>query len=156
MIQVILSLGNFALMNISALLFSYYSIISVMPVTREEKIGEKAWEDCYRYRKFMSIAVSILVITMFFWIFIPINELNWTIFDRSTQMNVLIALLIIIPCLIILIDLSVSALNLFNLLEGSLMHPKPSAETSQSSDPIFLYFIFMVSFFAVLFVTYYI
>ena len=53
---------NLFSLHVSAIMFAYFSIISVMPVTREEKRGEKAWKECYWFRIILSIFASLMVI----------------------------------------------------------------------------------------------
>ncbi len=110
---------NFLSLNFSVILFAYFSIRSVMPVTREEKTGPNAWEECYRDRIKMSYMLVLMIINMFLWIWLPIKELNIPIF-QDNMFGVLIAILIVIPCLIILY---------FALKHGGTEHMKPTKET---------------------------
>ncbi len=114
-----LSTINFLSLNLTVILFAYFSIISVLPVTREEKVGQKAWEDCFRDRIKMSYILGLMIINMFLWIWFPITELNIPIFQDNI-FGVLIALLIFIPCSIILY---------FALKHGGTEHMKPMKET---------------------------
>ncbi|MFX1286026.1 MAG: methyltransferase family protein [Promethearchaeota archaeon] len=111
---------NLLSLNLSALLFAYFSIRSVMPVTREEKIGQDAWEECYQDRLKMSYALIVMIINMFLWIWFPITELNIAIFQENV-LGILIAILIFVPCSIILY---------FALKHGGKEHMKPMRETT--------------------------
>lgn len=110
---------NFLSMNGSMVLFAYFSIISVMPVTREEKYGVKAWEDCYRYRLLMSVFAGIMIVNMFLWVVFPINELAFVVFTNHI-FSTLIGVGIFIPCSILLY---------FTLRHGGSEHMKPEKET---------------------------
>ena len=114
-----LTVINFLSLNLSVILFAYFSIRSVMPVTREEKVGQKAWVDCYRDRITMSYILVLMIINMFLWIWFPIKELNIPIFQDNI-FGVLIAVLIFIPCSIMLY---------FALKDGGTEHMKPMKET---------------------------
>ena len=111
---------NFLVMNLSMILFAYFSIISVMPVSREEKYGEKAWQDCYRYRLLMSVFAGIMIVNMFLWMFYPIEELALVVFPNHV-FSVIIGIGILIPCSIILY---------LALKHGGKEHLKPDKETS--------------------------
>jgi protein-S-isoprenylcysteine O-methyltransferase Ste14 len=90
-----------------------------MPATREKKIGEKAWEDCYRDRIKMSLFIVLMTINMFLWIWFPIEEFNIPIFQENA-LGVFIAVLILIPCLILMY---------FALKHGGAEHMKPMKDT---------------------------
>jgi protein-S-isoprenylcysteine O-methyltransferase Ste14 len=91
-----------------------------MPVTREEKHGEKAWQDCYRYRLLMSVFAGIMIVNMFLWILFPIDELTLVVFPNHI-FSIIIGIGILIPCSIILY---------FALKHGGKEHMKPEKETS--------------------------
>jgi protein-S-isoprenylcysteine O-methyltransferase Ste14 len=73
---VIISWSNFLLINIFTILAWYFYIKSAMPAHLEEKIGEKAWNDCKRFRRFSAFFLSILVIQMILWVWFPIPGLT--------------------------------------------------------------------------------
>lgn len=110
---------NFVSLQVSALLFAYFSIISVMPVAREEKQGEKAWKECCWFRIIMSIFICIMVINIILWIWFPVPSLNWYV-NPDLLFGFLIGVIIAIPCIVILIKA---------LQDGGAEHMKPSKET---------------------------
>ncbi len=110
---------NFISLQVSALMFAYFSIISVMPVTREEKRGEKAWKECYWFRLIMGIFVCIMVVNTILWIWFPVPELNWH-FHPDPLFGFLIGVIITIPCIVILIKA---------MQDGGEEHMKPSKAT---------------------------
>ena len=114
-----ISTFNFLSLNISALLFSFFSIRSVLPVTREEKAGEQAWEDCYQDRIKMSFAIVVMVVNMLLWIWFPLEVLNMQIFENGV-FGILIAICIAIPC---------SFMLYLALRDGGTEHMKPLKET---------------------------
>lgn len=73
---VIISWSNFLLINIFTILAWYFYIKSAMPAHLEEKVGEKAWNDCKRFRRFSAFFLSILVIQMILWVWFPIPGLT--------------------------------------------------------------------------------
>lgn len=114
-----ISIFNFLSLNTTAILFAFHSIRSVMPVTREENVGEKAWDDCYQDRLKMSLFIAIMIINMILWIWYPLEVLNIQIFEDSI-LGVIIGICITIPCLIMLY---------FALKHGGIEHMKPMKET---------------------------
>ncbi|MFX0096008.1 MAG: methyltransferase family protein [Candidatus Hodarchaeota archaeon] len=110
---------NFISLNISMLLFAYFSIASVMPVTRAEKRGDKAWKECYWFRIIMSVFVGIMIINMILWIWFPISELAWYV-HPNPLIGIGIGAVIVIPCTIILVKA---------LKDGGTEHMKPSKDT---------------------------
>ncbi|MHA1384827.1 MAG: hypothetical protein ACTSR3_13840 [Candidatus Helarchaeota archaeon] len=59
---------NFIIFNICWVVLTILSKISVMPVSREEKRGEKAWEECAQFRELCGIFELVMVINIFLWI----------------------------------------------------------------------------------------
>jgi protein-S-isoprenylcysteine O-methyltransferase Ste14 len=98
----ILAWANFFSLNISAFLFGYLSILSVMPVTRSERKGKKAWKECKNLRLISSVFAFIMIGNIILWVWIPIPLLNWLIHPNPT-IPILIAVLIAFPCIIIMI-----------------------------------------------------
>jgi protein-S-isoprenylcysteine O-methyltransferase Ste14 len=64
---------------ISMFLWSYLYLISVQPMKRQEKFGEKAWRDCKRLRIIAAVFMIIGTANMFLWLIVPIQVLNWPI-----------------------------------------------------------------------------
>jgi protein-S-isoprenylcysteine O-methyltransferase Ste14 len=110
---------NLISLQVSAFLFAYFAIISVMPVTRAEKYGDKAWKDCYRFRKIMSVFVGIMVLNMILWFWFPVPELAWPL-TLNPLIGIIIGIAIVIPSIIILAKA---------LKDGGAEHMKPSQET---------------------------
>ncbi|MFX0205646.1 MAG: methyltransferase family protein [Candidatus Hodarchaeota archaeon] len=110
---------NLLSLHISALMFSYFSIVSVMPVTREEKRGEKAWKECYWFRIVMSVFAVIMVINTILWIWFPVPIFNWKI-HPDPFFGFIIGVIITIPCGVILVKA---------MQDGGEEHMKPSKET---------------------------
>jgi protein-S-isoprenylcysteine O-methyltransferase Ste14 len=100
---VIISWSNFLLINIFTILAWYFYIKSAMPAHREEKIGEKAWNDCKRFRRFSAVFLSILVIQMILWAWFPIPELT-IIVHPNPLIPILLGFIIATPLTAILIQ----------------------------------------------------
>lgn len=93
---------NFIFYNISGLMIIYLTILGIMPATREEKRGDKAWGECARYRNICEIFEVIMIINIILWIWFPIHELNFIVHE-NLFIGIIIALIIGIPSLVIMI-----------------------------------------------------
>ena len=111
---------NLSSLVINLLLFSYFSIVSVMPVSREEKLGEKAWKQCYWFRMVSNAAIVIVVVNVFLWIWIPIPKLSWYLNDNPF-IGIFVGFIIVIPCSIILYKA---------IKDGGREHMKPLKDTT--------------------------
>ncbi|MFX0179619.1 MAG: hypothetical protein ACFE78_05475, partial [Candidatus Hodarchaeota archaeon] len=98
----ILSWISFLTLNLSVFLTFFFYILSVIPLTLEEKIGEKSWKLCAIFRIISDILFLILIVSILMWIWFPISVLNWRISD-NTLFLIVIAVLIAIPSFYILI-----------------------------------------------------
>ncbi|MFW9807231.1 MAG: methyltransferase family protein [Candidatus Thorarchaeota archaeon] len=92
---------NLISLHVSAFLFAYLTTLSVMPVTREEKSGEQAWEECARLRSISFVFAGLMILNTILWIWFPVNELAWII-SPDPFFGIIIGLVIAIPCFIIL------------------------------------------------------
>ena len=97
----IIAWSNFLLINIFTILAWYFYIKSVMPAHREEKVGEKAWKDCTRFRSFSAVFLSILVIQMILWVWFPIPGLTMIV-HPNPLIPILLGVIIAIPLTAIL------------------------------------------------------
>jgi protein-S-isoprenylcysteine O-methyltransferase Ste14 len=68
---------NFGSLNIITLLCWFFYILSVQPVTRAEKFGEKAWKAAKRHRAISGVLMFVMVINLILWFWFPIPELAW-------------------------------------------------------------------------------
>jgi protein-S-isoprenylcysteine O-methyltransferase Ste14 len=96
-----LALINLVSLHVSAILFSYLTTLSVMPVTREERVGVSAWEDCARIRYISFVFAAIMWTNTLLWIWLPVPELSWTISPNHSA-GIILGIVISIPCLVIL------------------------------------------------------
>ncbi|MFX0033947.1 MAG: methyltransferase family protein [Candidatus Hermodarchaeota archaeon] len=94
---------NFSVLIISLFLFSYFYILSVQPVKREKRRGERAWRECMRFRVFASVFEFIIVINLIMWLWFPIPLFNWKI-HIDFIFGLIIGILISIPCVVLLIQ----------------------------------------------------
>ena len=72
-----------------------------MPSIRAEKYGEDAWNDCKRYRRIAGFFVFILMVCMILWYWIPVPELNYTIYP-DPLVPLLMGTILAIPFAILL------------------------------------------------------
>jgi len=94
---------NFTLLNLSMLLFSLLYGISLMPTTRSERIGERAWKESKTLRIFASVFEMLFTVCIILWQWFPIPEIDWEIFTTKWWIGLIIFAIIFIPGLIIMI-----------------------------------------------------
>ncbi len=97
-----IELINFFSLIISLFLFSYLYILSVQPIKREKKRGERTWRECMKLRVSASIFELIIVLNMMLWIWFPIPLINWKI-HANYLVGIIVGIIITIPCLVILL-----------------------------------------------------
>ena len=93
---------NFFTLFISTLFFSYFYTLSIQPVKREEKRGERAWKECMRLRSLSIGFEFIKTINILLWTWFPIPILNWKI-HSNYLIGVLVGFLISLPSVFIII-----------------------------------------------------
>ena len=92
---------NLISLHVSAFLFAYLTTLSVMPVTREEKSGEKAWGECARLRSISFVFAVIMVLNTILWVWFPVPELSWSL-SPDPLVGVMLGVIIAVPCFAIL------------------------------------------------------
>jgi len=92
---------NLLSLHICALLFTYLTTLSVMPVTREETRGEQAWAECARLRSISFIFAGIMILNTILWIWFPVDELAWVL-NPNPFFGIIIGLIIAVPCFAVL------------------------------------------------------
>jgi protein-S-isoprenylcysteine O-methyltransferase Ste14 len=92
---------NLISLHLNASLFAYLTTLSVMPVTREEQRGEKAWEECARLRSISFVFAGIMILNTILWIWLPVPGIAWVI-NPNPLLGRLIGIVIGVPCFIIL------------------------------------------------------
>ncbi len=93
---------NFSILIISTLIFSYFYILSIQPVKREENRGERAWKECMMLRS-LSIGFEIIkTINLVLWTWFPIPSLSSKI-HSNYLIGVFLGVIISLPCAIILL-----------------------------------------------------
>ncbi|MFX1589011.1 MAG: methyltransferase family protein [Promethearchaeota archaeon] len=140
---------NFSLFLVSLFLFSYFYTLSVQPVKREKRKGERAWKECMKLRIIASIFEFIIVLTLIFWIWFPLPLINWKV-NINYLFGLIIGIVIIIPCLAILLkgvsDAGSETLQpsketeLYGGIYNYIRHPQSLGEF-----PLFLAIGFMVN-----------
>jgi len=96
-----IALINLLVLHVSAFLFSYLTTLSVMPVTREEQRGEKAWEECARLRSISFLFAGIMVLSTILGIWFPVPGLEWVL-NPNPLYGVAVGIIIGVPCFIIM------------------------------------------------------
>jgi len=92
---------NLISLHASALLFAYLTTLSVMPVSREEERGEKAWVECARLRSISFLFAGIMVLNTILWIWFQIPNLSWVL-SPDPLFGIVLGIIIAVPCLAIL------------------------------------------------------
>lgn len=93
---------NLLSLHISAFLLAYLGVLSVMPVTRAEKRGERAWKECRQLRSIAGFFEFVLIINMVLWIWYPVQQLAWLI-HFNPLVGRIVATAIAAPCATILV-----------------------------------------------------
>jgi protein-S-isoprenylcysteine O-methyltransferase Ste14 len=93
---------NLLSLHISAFLLAYVGVLSLMPVTRAEKRGEKAWKECEQLRSLTGLFEFVLTANMVLWIWFPVPQLAWPL-DPSPLIGEVIAFAIAVPSSAILV-----------------------------------------------------
>ena len=95
-----ISLVNFISLIVSAILSFYIYTLSVMPVTREQKKGKKAWKESNRLRILADIIWTLFIINFILWIWFPVKSINWPISHDYISLFI-ISILFMVPFIII-------------------------------------------------------
>ncbi len=93
---------NLISLILSLILISVFYTISIQPMKRSEKHGEKAWKECRNLRAISTIFLLTAAINSFLWIWYPIPSLSWKVSDEPI-ISIIISIIIVIPCLTIMI-----------------------------------------------------
>jgi protein-S-isoprenylcysteine O-methyltransferase Ste14 len=80
----------------------YPYLLSIQPVKRAEKHGEKAWADCKKLRSIGGFFELISVINLIIWIWFPLPVVETWIISSNIWIGIIIAICISIPCLVIM------------------------------------------------------
>lgn len=102
-VDMIVAITNFCILIISFLLMAYLYLLSIQPVKRSEKYGEKAWDTCKKFRGIGGLFELISIINLIIWIWFPIPLFDTWIINANIWIGIIIAICIAIPCLIIML-----------------------------------------------------
>ena len=80
----------------------YLYLISIQPVKRAEKLGEKAWNNCKKLRSLGGLFEMISVINLILWIWFPLSVLDEWVISPNIWVGIIIAICMLIPCGIIM------------------------------------------------------
>ncbi|MBD3352038.1 MAG: DUF1295 domain-containing protein [Candidatus Lokiarchaeota archaeon] len=92
---------NFIAFLVSYFLFLFLYLFSIQPMKREQKRGEKAWEECKKIRMICGIFEMTTLITLLLWIPFPIDSLHWKIADSYVPL-IIITIILMIPLTLIM------------------------------------------------------
>lgn len=91
---------NFISLCVACILMPLTYIISLRPAYREKSRGEKAWDECARWRLLSNIFEGVMAVNGILWLFVPIPELDWKV-SPNILVGIVIGLSFGIPCLLI-------------------------------------------------------
>ncbi len=66
-------------MFLSIILMCYVYTLSLQPMKREEKRGERAWKECQNLRTLSAFLEVVIAINFLIWIWFPVPSLNWIV-----------------------------------------------------------------------------
>ena len=85
---------------ISAFVILGYSYtISIQPMKRSEKHGDKAWTDCKKFRLIGGIAELISLVNLILWIWFPLPVVNEWIISSNIWIGIIIGICMLVPCI---------------------------------------------------------
>ncbi len=97
----IVAIINFSSLIISFFIMGYTYIISIQPMKRAEKRGDKAWKECKTFRSVGGIFELISVINLILWIWYPLPLLGEWRISSNIWVGLIIGLCMMVPCLIL-------------------------------------------------------
>ncbi|GAB4328645.1 MAG: hypothetical protein Kow0069_35920 [Promethearchaeota archaeon] len=110
---------NFGAMISCLALFAAFYTMSLTPVKRSAKRGERAWSDCVKFRLVATIFETLTVVTLIVWAIHPIPALDFKIFPEWWH-AFLLGLVLLPPFL---------ALAYVGMRDAGTESIRPSAET---------------------------
>ncbi|MFW9972168.1 MAG: methyltransferase family protein [Candidatus Odinarchaeota archaeon] len=99
----IIAIVNFISLIVACFIMGYLYILSIQPVKRSEKFGEKAWKDCKKYRSIGGLFELVSMINLFLWIWFPLPLVGAWIISPNIWIGIIIAICIGIPCTIVML-----------------------------------------------------
>ena len=102
-IYMIIAMLNFCILIISILLMGYLYLLSIQPVKRSEKYGEKAWDTCKKLRGIGGLFEFISIINLILWIWFPIPLFETWVISTNIWIGIIIGICIAIPCVIVML-----------------------------------------------------
>lgn len=92
----IIAIINFVIMLSTFFIMGYTYTLSIQPMKRSEKYGDKAWVDCKRFRSIGGLAEFISIGTLILWIWFPLPVVNDWIISSNIWIGIIIGLCILI------------------------------------------------------------
>ncbi len=99
----IVAIINFIILVAACFLMAWTYTISIQPVQRSQKRGEKAWKECKNYRSIGGLGELIAVINLILWIWFPLPVVGEWMISSNIWVGIIIGICMLIPCLIIMI-----------------------------------------------------
>ncbi|MDX1798276.1 MAG: isoprenylcysteine carboxylmethyltransferase family protein [Candidatus Lokiarchaeia archaeon] len=101
--MVIIAVINFVIMLSTFVIMGYTYTLSIQPMKRSEKHGDKAWADCKKFRSIGGVAEFITIGNLILWIWFPLPVVSDWIISSNIWVGVIIGLCILIPCTYLLV-----------------------------------------------------
>ena len=98
----LIMLLNFISFLLSFFIMSYLYILSLQPMKRSEKYGEKAWNDCKKLRIIGGFFQLVSILNLILWSWFPLPVVNNWIVSSNIWIGIIIGIFILVPCMIIM------------------------------------------------------
>ena len=90
-------------MLISFVFIGYFYTLSIQPMKKKEKMGEKAWKYCEKVRMISGLFEFIAIINFFLWIWFPLPIVRGWIINKNMWIGVIIFVIVMIPLVLIIV-----------------------------------------------------
>ena len=134
----IFSIVNFISFVVACLLMGYLYILSIQPIKRAKKYGEKAWKDCKKFRSIGGLFELISIVNLFLWIWFPLPIVNTWIISPNIWVGIIIGLCIAIPgCIMLYLGIKAAGsetlspskdTEMYSGIYGYIRHPQSVGE----------------------------
>ncbi|MBA7653951.1 hypothetical protein ES703_61817 [subsurface metagenome] len=101
--MVLFSIINFISLLCSFFIMAYFYTLSIQPMKRFAKYGDKAWRDCKNFRSISGFGELLSVINLVLWIWFPLPIVSEWIISANVWIGIIIGIFITVPCVLIMV-----------------------------------------------------
>ena len=98
----IIEIVNFISLLVGFFIMAYFYTISIQPMKRAEKRGDRAWNECKNFRSIAGLGEMISIINLILWVWYPLPIVGEWRISTNIWVGILIGISITVPCLIIM------------------------------------------------------